>query len=352
MKQKIFITAFLLMLVLPFPLYALLHGVLDTTNYENRTFATWQSVADAPLRKKPAAFETWLNDHAAFRNQFMTLHAGLNYKLFHTVQSGEVLLGKEDWLFYKNVSDSKSIDDYQGLNVYSEAQMQQIAVNLNDLQAALARRGTQLCVLIAPNKEGVFAQYMPESIPVVAQNRTDLLAEYVQKNTQVPFVYPKKALQNGEQTYFKYDTHWNDAGAAIATNALLAAMGRAEVAFSITPSDEKAEKDLANIAAIYNTLPPDQNFTAAPRVECGETYDETVQGSGTGTLLMLRDSFGAAMMPLVSTQFAESRFVHLNAFEENTFAQTTPDVFVFEVAERNIDRLLDYLPRLTAWING
>ena len=125
MKQKIFITAFLLALLLPFPLYALLHGALDTANYENRDFASWQSVADAPLRKKPAIFESWLNDHAAFRNQFMTLHAGLNYTLFHTVQSGEVLLGKEDWLFYKNVSDSKSLDDYQGLNAYSEEQMRQ-----------------------------------------------------------------------------------------------------------------------------------------------------------------------------------------------------------------------------------
>ena len=37
--------------------------------------------------------------------------------------------GRDEWLFYKNVYDSRSLDDYQGLNLYSPEQLGQIAAD-------------------------------------------------------------------------------------------------------------------------------------------------------------------------------------------------------------------------------
>ena len=132
-----FIALFFAALVLPFPLFWLLRGGLDTSNHENRTLTSWQDVAEAPWSEKTAVFEEMLGDHAAFRNQFMTLNAAFNYRLFGTVQSSEVLLGRDEWLFYKNVSDSRSLDDYQGLNPYSPEQLGQIAAHKSAASGAI-----------------------------------------------------------------------------------------------------------------------------------------------------------------------------------------------------------------------
>lgn len=134
-----------------------------------------RDVAEAPWREKTAVFEDMLGDHAAFRNQFMTLNAAFNYRLFGTVQSSEVLLGREEWLFYKNVSDSRSLDDYQGLNPYSPDQLGRIAADLSALQQLLAQRGVQLVLLVAPNKEGVYSEYMPAGVPQVGATKAQLL---------------------------------------------------------------------------------------------------------------------------------------------------------------------------------
>ena len=71
-----------------------------------------------------------------------------------------------------------------------------------------------------------------------------------------------------------------------------------------------------------------------------------------GSLVMLRDSFGEGMIPYLSKCYANSLYLHINAFDEAAMAGLEDCVFVFELAERNTDRLLDYLPRMLAWAGG
>lgn len=333
-RQLLFTAAFVLMLVLPYPLYVLLSGLTDRTNYENRTLTTWQDVLTASFSQKPSAFEEFLGDHAAFRNEFMTLNAGIDYRLFHTVQSGEVLLGKENWLFYRNVEDSASLDDYQGLNVYPPEQMAELARALTALSDKLAARGTRFVLLLAPNKERVYARYMPDSVPVVGRTKADVLVEYLRANTAVEVLYPLEQLRQeskARQVYYKYDTHWNNAG------ALLAARQLSEAFAGCTAVSAQGEplQDLAYVSATYRTLPADVFFA--------------VEGTPTPTgqsLLMLHDSFGLALQPLLEQAYG-CTFVNYNAF--NTLDMNLPcDVFVMEVAERYTNQLLPCAQRMAA----
>lgn len=369
MKKKLFIAAFVLALCLPFPLYALCYSSLDTENYENRTLTSWQDVTDAPFEQKPGVFEDFLNDHAAFRNQFMTLNASINYHVFGTVQSSDVLLGKNEWLFYKNVSDSKSLDDYQGLNLYTDEQLAQIAENLTALESALAEKGIEFAVLIAPNKEGVYSENMPSDIPAAqGATKAEALVQYLKANTDVTVVYPKQVLIEGKAlapAYYKQDTHWNSYGAFLATQELALALDWDTSLFEgCEPviSDEEPVRDLANISATYHVLQPDvsyqmEGFAQGLSVETWEsdlvqTEFTSTSESGGPSLLMLRDSFGGAMLEYLAAVTGESRIVHLNAFTQQEFSDWQPDVFVFEIAERSTDRFLDYLPRLIEWAQG
>lgn len=369
MKKKVFLTAFLLALCLPFPLYALFYPILDTENYENRFLTAWSDVAEASFTAKPGVFEEFLNDHAAFRNQFMTLNAAVNYRVFGVVESSDVLLGKDEWLFYKNVSDSRSLDDYQGLNLYSDDELAQIAANLEALQSALAPRGMRFAVVIAPNKEGVYSEYMPDSVPAAAgETKAEALVRYLAESTDVTVVYPKQTLIDGKSaapTYYKQDTHWNAYGAFLASRELAGALGWDASLFegcAPAATDDEPVRDLANISAVYRVLAPDLAYEMegfAAGISC-ETWESDIQkteftsssDSGGESLLMLRDSFGEAMLPYLAAASGESRVVHINAFSQEEFSGTDADVFVFEIAERSTDRFLDYLPRLAEWARG
>ena len=369
MKKKVFIAAFVLALCLPFPLYALLAPSLDTKNYENRILTSWQDIADAPFAQKPGVFEEFLNDHAAFRNQFMTLNASINYHVFGAVESSDVLLGKNEWLFYKNVSDSKSLDDYQGLNLYSDEQLAQIAGNLTALRDALEARGIGFAVLIAPNKEGVYSENMPSDVPAAqGATKAEALVQYLKAHTDVSVVYPKQVLIEGKAlapTYYKHDTHWNAYGAFLATRELALALDWDTSLFEgcePVVTDEEPVRDLANISATYDVFAPDasyamEGFAQGLSVDTWEsdlqkTEFTSTSESGGPKLLMLRDSFGEAMLEYLSAVTGESRVVHLNAFTEEEFDGAQPDVFVLEIAERSTDRFLDYVPRLTQWLQG
>lgn len=365
-EQRWFIALFFALLVLPFPLFWLMRDGLDTTNHENRQLTSWQDVKQASWHEKTSVFEEMLGDHAAFRNQFMTLDAALNYRLFGTVQSSEVLLGSDEWLFYKNVSDSSSLDDYQGLNAYSPEQLSQIASDLSLLQQALAGHGVQLVVLIAPNKEGIYSEYMPDSIPQLGATKAQLLAQYLQQNTDVPVAFPQQQLRDAARTfqvYYKQDTHWNDAGALIGCQALQQALGQDVSAFegvSFETAEGQPKRDLADISATYAVLQPDtpvqvtvfleQNVLQGPVAEDEMGYRITAScAQAQGSLVMLRDSFGEGMIPYLSKCYANSLYLHLNVFDETALDEMQNGVFVFEIAERNTDRLLDYLPRMVEW---
>lgn len=366
MRAKIFISIFIAALLLPFALYAVFGQLADKTNYENRTMTSFADVLSSKIKKMPSAFEDWLNDSAPFRNEFMTLNAAINLDVFGTIQSGEVLLGQDDWLFYKNVSDSKSLDDYQGLNPYSDEQLKQIADSLTALNDALSAKGVKFALILAPNKERVYSRYMPQSVPVVGAAKTDLLMEYLAQNTDVSVIYPKTELEaagEAQQVYYKYDTHWNEAGAFIAVKQLEAALyGDSDMFNNVSfAKGGKTEKvDLANISSTNKLLPDDYDFSCEgflPNVkadikdtdETGYVTNCTSNAESGKTLLMLRDSFGSAMLPTISKCYDTASIIHLNAFEKAAPAANENTVFVLELAERSTDRLINYLPKLVEW---
>ena len=216
MRNKIFIAVFLVMTLALYPVYHLTYDMWDHTNYENRNYTTFEDVRNAPSSEKSGVIDSFINDNAPFKNELTSLNAGINLKVFNTVQSSEVLLGKEGWLFHKNAHDSQAIDDYQGLNPFSEDLLARLTEKLITLDKILSEKGTELKIIVPPNKEQVYNKYMPDDIPVLATGRVQLMADYINDNSDISFVYPLayfRDLTETENIYYKYDTHWNNLGA-------------------------------------------------------------------------------------------------------------------------------------------
>lgn len=334
----------------------------DTTNYENRTLTAFPT-AQTSIEQWPGQFEDWLEDHAPFRNGFLTLKAGAD-RLVGSLDSTNVLLGKEGWLFLQDVSDSKSISDYQGLTAYSQEEMAALAGTLEELNQVLARKGSRLALIFAPAKEGVYSQYMPDSIPVVARpTRVQALAEYLNQNTGVPVLFPLeelKAVGEQTQTYYKYDTHWNDVGAWLAAQQLLEVL---DLPFEETlppvevNPDKTAPTDLANMCGSWAFCTDDLYYEVdAPAARCTEGTPDTeltrYQGDGAEDLLLVRDSFGAALGPQLAQGFDQTVVLHGNLLSVenlNQYQSSLPQVVVVEVGERFSDNLAGRLETLLAW---
>lgn len=358
------VAGFAALLVGPGLLWLGLKPLCDTTNYENRTLAAFPT-AETGLTQWPAQFEDWLEDHAPFRNGFLTLKAGAD-RLVGSLDSSNVLLGKEGWLFLQDVADSRSISDYQGLTAYTPEEMAALADKVQRLADALAQRGSRLALLFAPAKEGVYRQFMPDIIPVVARpTRVQALTDYLQQNTDVPVLFPLEALQTAGQTtqvYYKYDTHWNDVGAWLAAQQLLEALDLpyADSLPAVKVNGEKtAPTDLANMCGSWAFCKDDRYYEVdAPAARCTEGTSETeltrYEGSGSEDLLLVRDSFGAALGSRLAEGFDKTLVLHGNLLTvENLTAQqpTLPEVVVVEVGERFSDNLSGRLDTLLIWLD-
>ena len=334
----------------------------DTTNYENRTLTSFPT-AQTSIEQWPGQFEDWLEDHAPFRNGFLTLKAGAD-RLVGSLDSSNVLLGKEGWLFLQDVSDSKSLSDYQGLTSYSQEEMAALAGTLEKLNQVLAQKGSRLALIFAPAKEGVYSQYMPDSIPVVSRpTRVQALVEYLNQNTQVPVLFPLGELAQAGlqfQVYYKYDTHWNDPGAWLAAQLVLKALDlpyAQEISSIEVNPDKTAPTDLANMCGSWAFCTDDLYYEVdAPAAQCTEGTPDTeltrYQGDGAEDLLLVRDSFGAALGSRLAQGFDETVVIHGNLLSEENLARyqaTIPQVVVVEVGERFSDNLAGRLDTLLAW---
>ena len=80
-----------------------------------------------------------------------------------------------------------------------------------------------------------------------------------------------------------------------------------------------------------------------------DVWIETEGGTGNGTLLMFRDSFGNTLIPLIADQFQKAWFTKEVPYGlESLMEQYDPDTIVFEKVERNLSEYINMPPIISA----
>lgn len=337
-------------------------GFEDTTNTENRALSEWPEWSPDKMDDFPSEVESFINDHAPFRSAWMDAYASINFSLFHSIDHAEVIVGKENWLFYKG---NETVYDSLGICPFSEEELHGILEQLLDLRERYAKDGKEFVFLLIPNKETVYSQYMPDCYaPLSDTSRARQLVDYIQTHSDICVRFPLPDLQEASQEtliYYKTDTHWNALGALIGTHVLLEALGHtaAELpSFSLTVKDgERGDLgDLGHTPMTYldETSMQIDNYLTYVDTETLE-YDEN--GSGlirtsapnapdTRTIVMIRDSFASAMVPILSRNFQAMTLVNWEKIATVDPAALDGDVFVYEIVERNLGRMAGDLTEL------
>lgn len=229
-----FIGVFCAVIGLAFPIFNIFSKQLSMDSHENRLMTGLPQVLHSPLRELPRNLDNFLVDNSPFRYQFVLVNAGLDYALFGTSQSDQVLPGKKGWLFYKDGPNAaQPMANYQGLTELNDSAevLAEASAGLQILNDRLAENGCTLVLDLTPSKDRIYQEYMPDGYPIVnEQNRTDLLAAYLQSHTTVPVVWRydllrSQARQNPDRLlYYKTDTHWNAVGALYGLDGIFEAL--------------------------------------------------------------------------------------------------------------------------------
>src|SRR5207249_4855988 len=125
-----------------------------------------------------------------------------------------VILGRSGWLFF---AGDEALASYRAVQPFTEVELAAWQRRIETRRDWLAERGICYLVVIAPNKETIYPEFMPESLNRVRPvTRLDQLVAHLRAHSSVAVVDPRDALRTakaGGILYLRTDTHWNDVGA-------------------------------------------------------------------------------------------------------------------------------------------
>lgn len=300
----------------------------------------------------PSTLSAYLSDHFGFRGSLITVNGLLRAKLLHTSTSPKVIFGKQHFLFY---AGDKSLESYDGSRPITDCDIDSWVLLLNRRQAWLATKGIPLFVLLAPDKQTIYPEFMPDGIHHAIPTSADRWVAAIRSRTHVPLIDmrpPLTAEKERRRVFHKTDTHWDPWGAYIAYREFLN-----EIARVSPPLGAKIGPpvDPTTLTTDFKTITGDLNRLLGLSILEGERAqdflpahpvpiraDDAVVDGGTGNpkqprMLMFRDSFASAMAPFLAPHFDHIFGTAIPVFDPDLVKKEHPDLVVVELVERHLN---------------
>lgn len=320
------------------------------------------------------AFDRYYQDHFGLREFFIhRYHREVN-KRFERASAPDVLTGKDGWLFY---TGERMLDNLTGRYPLSPQQLEQLAARTRDTRAWLQGKGIAYLLVVAPDKQSIYPEHLPDHYQRArGATRLDQAVAALKRDPATAFLDLRPVLlrnKDRQRLYDKTDTHWNQAGAFIASRELLRAVSERfpgldfQDSFSVGALWRKDPAgDLAQLSgrgeALAEMRPEVLGWLRAEEHELAPALRQlllpeqleplyTVREGRGLRVLVLHDSFMNPMKPFLSESFGEVLYVW-KYFERNienflnqelmeqVLAEFRPDLVIDEVVERHLDWLL------------
>lgn len=357
-KSMVWVISFLLLITVPTLLGIISGQETGGENYENRVLASMPKMDKKNYENFPEEFEKYYNDNLPLRNELINLNNKISYYIFKDSPSNQVLLGKNEWLFYMG----GSVQTSTGQTEIWDEELVRIAENLNNAQKYFEHEGIEFVVFIAPNKATIYKELLPDNYPIVSEKtRGEILADYLHENTNVRVIFPVDELKDikGEyESYLQFDTHWNNLGAYVGAKELNEQFGikMSDVSELDMKSVPEAKGDLEKMTQInfegtgkdyhiagYDNELKDEKYVMEYHNEKGDTRNVVVK----------KDSFGVRLAQYFTPEYKNSYFVSDD--EEKYIKEFDADIFVYEVVERNATSIwldLDFIETEIKQVDG
>jgi hypothetical protein len=312
------------------------------------------------LRPFPAQFEAFYNDHFGYREELIRWLHVAQVQWLGISSSPKVIIGRAGWLFYNDVP----VDCDRAIRPLTPGQLAAWQHLLEARRDWLAERGIRFLFVIAPDKQTIYPEYLPRQLfsRHVEGIRQHQLMEHLRRHSDVPVVDlrgPLREAKERERVYHKTDSHWNDRGAFVASQNIIAALSpwfdgmqpSAHTAFQ-----EETRTGFGDCAFLLNILDwrQEEELHLTPRVA---PRTRVTEPSTPGPLqpaefrvvmeqdnlrlpqaLVFRDSFGDALIPFLAEHFRRTVYIWQDypTFDRELVEKEHPDVVLQEMVERKL----------------
>lgn len=291
----------------------------------------------------------YFEEHFTFRQELVAANAMLRGKVLGVSASDQVVVGKDDWLYYAG-----TLDDYLGENIMSEKGLANAVHNIGLMQQYVESRGSKFIITVAPNKNSVYGDNMPSNYLRGKENNRLLLAPLLGQ-AGIHYVDLYHIFEGSDEfLYLRGDSHWNNKGALLVCQRLMDALDKEYDASAYSSYEVRKEhigdleKMLYSVAVkpednvYYNRVPI---YAYVNDVEDTEAdWIETINPNGQGSLLMYRDSFGNSMLPFLANEFEYGYFSRLIPYNLTNLDQYHPEYVIVERVERRLSFFAEQPP--------
>ena len=337
---------------------------------ENRAMAEMPAFKFSKMDAFPSQFDRFVNDHFPFRSLLLDL--SFQYSLInHQSPIPQVVIGKNDFLFSGEVERAL----FEGTLDFPEEKMKVIVDELLERQARYLREGTRFYVVVAPTAYEIYPEYLPDYLQRTNETATDRFCRMMsEKAPQIPFLYLKEKMQQSKQfgrLYYKNDNHWNPLGGYYATDAILNMMSQdysqlpdnINDKFTLT-SCTRTYGNLGNMLVVLNRFRnlatdtdyrvsfidsaqyalcenPERKYKAPAGFAYPWEYEwrYTTNQEQHPKILVIRDSYCAAIIPFLTPWFKESVLI-FDAWQygsnDDIIRQEKPDIVLLMIYEPHI----------------
>ena len=340
-------------------------GERDFTSVEKRQPAPFPAFSGnwkLLVKFFPQELDNYFSDHFGLRRLLLKANGFISLHWFHV--SNWVIVGNNDWLFYKIYPPLF----YHTLDAPKFAQWKSY---IGGRQRWLAARGVKYLFVITPEKACIYPEFLPLSAGRrPAELASDQLVRYIRENVPgVNIIYLRESLLAAkklehEPLYYKQDTHWNSLGAYYGYEEIIRNLAnwypvlrpkpRSGYSMGLAPDhmrDLAAQAGISDSPAlsgpVLQPLTPSRTETyRLPPLGFTGLYFAT-QAKNPPNLpraVMLRDSFTIALAPYLSEHFSRITYfwpsldLHIKLDQEKIMAATVvkdkADVFIEEHVER------------------
>ncbi|MDE6055584.1 MAG: hypothetical protein K2G55_17920 [Lachnospiraceae bacterium] len=287
--------------------------------------------------------QTYVSEHFAFRSELVAADSMIKYKLFHTPSDDQVVIGKEDWLFF-----GETLSDYAGVTM-TDSELDQIASKMTEVCDYIESQGKKPLFVIVPNKNQIYPEYMPMRFGNKAEQSNLTLLQEKLLQAGIPYVDAYHILLEGkieDEMYLHEDTHWNNTGARLVLNEIYKVYGLTDrYELTVYQIEESHSPDLYAIL-----FPAVEHFEAQRIYKDGKSYQyigrmhsvddlkiRTAAEDGNGkSILVYRDSFGRALIPYMGGTFDNVTFNRSTPYDLSLVKDTECDYVLIEIVERNL----------------
>ncbi len=279
--------------------------------------------------------ETYANDHFGFRNYLVRLNNKVRYSFFADQNSGNVIIGKDDWLFF---AGDGMVDHYRGTKRFNEKQLETWRLLLERRQNWLAQKGIKYLFVIAPDKQTIYPEHLPDWLKRGEETKLDQFLAYMKQHSTISILDLRTTLQEARKlapTYYNTDTHWNYYGGFVATREIMekSSLSRPlELDWFEQEHKRVPGGDLVKLLGLdLNDIPEANYVTFSTRTNSAVSTNEP------GAAVVFHDSFAEGLRPFLQYHFGKVAYSAHYELDPTLIEEQRPSVVISEIVERYLN---------------